>query len=542
MQAKTAIVKSNGKTFNLFSVKNHKVVYSKELSAPVYWEYSEDTVRIADFSSFQVPGEYLMAVGDRRSHPFTISSHLYDDVSKAAMKSFYYMRASTPLPEKYAGKWARSGGHSDDVVFIHETAGDSARPAGSVISSPGGWYDAGDYNKYIVNSGITTYTLLSLWETFPQAMGRLALNIPESENKVPDLLDEIRWNLKWMMTMQDPNDGGVYHKLTDKNFSDFKMPSELQTERYVAQKSTGAALNFSATLAVAARIYSDYNTEFPGFADSCLAQAKYAFEWTKKNPNVFFKNPPDIVTGEYGSRGLEDELIWASVELFIATNDVDYLFDLDIYAYEFGIPTWSWTPPLTYMSILNNKQTASKWIDMQRIEDKLKDMADVLHERYIRSAYRTTINDFKWGSNAHVLNQALVLALGYHYLGDPKYFDAALSNMDYLFGKNPLGKSYVTGFGSDAPTNPHFRITAADGIEEPIPGFVVGGPQTHAVHDCGAEKYPSLHPAKCYIDDICSYSTNEIAINWNAPLAFVAGSIGAILNKKTEAIDQRQRQ
>lgn len=121
------------------------------------------------------------------------------------------------------------------MVYIHPSAQTDKRPAGSIISSPGGWYDAGDYNKYIVNSGISTYTLLGAYEHNPEYFDTLKLNIPESNNKIPDILDEALYNIKWMLTMQDA-DGGVYHKLTNPNFDGFIMPDEADQKRYVVEK------------------------------------------------------------------------------------------------------------------------------------------------------------------------------------------------------------------------------------------------------------------------------------------------------------------
>jgi endoglucanase len=95
------------------------------------------------------------------------------------------------LQKEWAGKWARPAGHSDQVILIHESAATTNRPAGSKISSPGGWYDAGDYNKYIVNSGITMATLLSAYEDFPGYFDSLTTHIPESGNALPDIIDEI---------------------------------------------------------------------------------------------------------------------------------------------------------------------------------------------------------------------------------------------------------------------------------------------------------------------------------------------------------------
>ena len=123
------------------------------------------------------------------------------------------------------------------------------RPCGSKISCPRGWYDAGDYNKYIVNSGISTASLLWLLEDFQEESGRVETGIPEGDNALPDLLDEALWNLRWMLTMQD-TDGGVHHKLTEAQFSGMVMPHAAAAPRWVLAKSTAAALNFAAVAAL----------------------------------------------------------------------------------------------------------------------------------------------------------------------------------------------------------------------------------------------------------------------------------------------------
>src|SRR5471030_2498462 len=237
------------------------------------------------------------------------------------------MRASLALNEKYAGKWARAEGHPDTTVLIHPSAASEKRPAGTRISSPRGWYDAGDYNKYIVNSGISTSTLLSLYEDFPAYMKTVKLNIPESGNGIPDILNEILWNLRWMLTMQDLNDGGVYHKLTNAAFDKFEMPDKATAPRYVVQKGTAATLDFAAVMAQASRIFKKFPKELPGLADSCLTQANKAWDWAVKNPDVAYnqdamnkKFSPAVTTGAYGDRIFSDEFIWAASELFVTTQ------------------------------------------------------------------------------------------------------------------------------------------------------------------------------------------------------------------------------
>ena len=135
--------------------------------------------------------------------------------------------------------------------------------------------------------------------------------------------------------------------------------------------------------------------------------------------------------------------------------------------------------------------------------------------------------DFYWGSNGVAANKGMVLIHAYILTKDEKYLNAALGIVDYMLGRNPLDKSYLTGYGVNPVMNPHHRVSQADGIEAPVPGMISGGPNASAT-DC-AKKYINKDAvAKSYYDNSCSYATNEVAINWNAPFAYLIGSLQAI--------------
>ena len=526
-QVKYAVVIGEIDSFKVVSTETNKVEYSGKLSQPKYWALSDEVVRIADFTKVKKKGTYkIIAKGDS-SYSFEISNDVYKNISKASLKAFYYQRASTELPEKFAGKWKRKCGLSDTTVYIHSSAASIERPEGSIISAPGGWFDAGDYNKYIVNSGITTYTLILLYDLFPEYIKTVSLNIPESNNDIPDILDEILWNVRWMMKMQDPEDGGVYHKLTCKNFQPYLMPSEVKAKRFVVGKSTAAALDFSAVLSHLSVSLKKHNNKLKSLSDSCLTMAKKAWQWAVKNPNKHFKNPPDIQTGEYSDNKLKDNFFWAGIELYLATNDTSYLRYVDNLD-EMVVDSlyWAHVANLGILSTLTNNTNEKKYLTARsKIRETFEKNITILYNKNQQSPYRISLGVFKWGSNSNLLNETLMLLAAYKIYGDKKYLTAAITNTDYILGRNPLNICYVTGFGSKSPLNIHHRISIADGMKEPIPGLVVGGANPYYLIDCGKDKYPSLLPAKCYLDDVDSYSTNEIAINWNAALVFVLFSI-----------------
>ncbi|HEX9956574.1 MAG TPA: glycoside hydrolase family 9 protein, partial [Fibrella sp.] len=354
------IIGEQGGPFQVTTTDGKKVLFTGALSEPRKNAISGKTARTADFSAFGSTGTFMVNVpGLGRSYPFAIRPAVHREVAIGSLKGFYYQRVSTALPEKFAGQWHRPAGHPDTRILIHPSAASATRPAGTTISSPWGWYDAGDYNKYIVNSGISMGTLLSLYEDFPDFCRTLAVNIPESNNRLPDLLDESLWNLRWMMTMQDPADGGVYHKLTNARFDGMVMPDQATKDRYVVQKSVTAALDFAAVMAQAGRIFKTYNRELPGLADSCTAAAVKAWDWAKQNPNALYNQDainkefePDVATGTYGDRDASDEWIWAAAELYLTTKNDAYYTAVNLFPDDkTPLPSWAQVRSLAYYSL-----------------------------------------------------------------------------------------------------------------------------------------------------------------------------------------------
>ena len=534
-----------GADSEVFEIRSRggEAVYSGVLAAPEFWSYSGEEVRIADFSGLRTPGDYSVVVdGSHESHPFQIRAEVYRPVVAAALKAFFFARSGTDLDPAYAGPWARQAGHSDDRVLIHASAASASRPEGSLISSPGGWYDAGDYNKYIVNSAFATATLFAAYDHFPEYFERLESNIPESNDSVPDIIDEAVINLRWMLTMQDPEDGGVYHKLTTLRFEGMVMPEQATADRYVVQKSTPAALDLAATAAMAARILVRW-PQLEDLAGQCLTAAEAAWAWAEANPDVAYQQPADVETGTYAidDDDFTDERAWAAVELFITTGDVSYFGQLDLTQVAGGVPSWPWVSPFGWASLADHDEMPPG-ISRDQVERAILDTADLLKSQAEESAYRVALGasperyaahhpkrDFSWGSSSVAASQSMLLLWAYRLTDDRSYLDAALTNLDYILGRNPTGYCFVIGSGSLSPRHPHHRPSEADGVADPVPGFMVGGP-----HDGGQDKdfcramYPSDLPARAYVDDVCSYATNEVAINWNAALLYAAGGLDAL--------------
>jgi len=524
-------------SFELVSISNQKVVYSGVLSDQKSTGYSAIKTRIADFSNFNEPGDYILRIpGIGDSPTFRIGNNVHQELAVAALKGFYYQRASSALDKTYAGKWYRAAGHPDTSVYIHPSAATKNRKADSRINVAGGWYDAGDYNKYIVNSGISMATLLSAYEDFPSYFQGLKVVIPNAKSNVPDVLTEAIYNLRWMLKMQDPNDGGVYNKCTNLDFDGMIMPDQAIAKRYVVAKGTAAALNLVAVTAQASRILKAFPAQYPGLADSCLAAATHAWNWALKNPKLAYDQEMmnktsdlKVTTGAYGDQDFEDEWIWASAELLASTGQQQYYeaFFARLNA-SVNLPSWSYVGILGYYTLIRRQsQLPEAYSGITSIlKKRIVNIADSYVSSLKTNAYGTVMGsaatDFNWGSNSGAMNQSILLIKAYLFTKNTAYLNAASSNLDYILGKNATGYSFVTGFGSQPPMHPHHRLSFADGVEEPIPGLLVGGPNREKQDGL---KYEHAAPELAYLDDVNSYASNEIAINWNAPLVYVVNAL-----------------
>ena len=537
---KIAVVTGRTNSTKFYVTAHDSIYFTGNLSEEKQSRNSSIITKVADFSSFKREGVYSISVPDvGNSYSFTIGKDVFSDVSKAVIKGFYFIRSDMRLDAKYAGKWARDAGHADTKVLVHASAASDIRPTGTIISSPKGWYDAGDYNKYIVNSGITMATLLSAYEDFPGYFKNLKTNIPESTDAVPDILNELLYNLRWMLSMQDPNDGGVYHKLTNAAFDGMVAPGVTKDPRYVVQKSTAATLDFAAVMAQASRILESFKKQLPHLSDSCLQAALKAWTWSEKNPALLYeqrkineKFDPDITTGEYGDRSLNDEWFWAATELFVTTKDQKY-FPLvnERMKDRAGLPSWNNVTMLGYYTFIRNeKQLKGTAAVIQMMKDTIVRIANSFLQNQMANAFSTVMGgnprEFVWGSNAVAANQGILLVNAYFITKDKNYLTGALSNLDYLLGRNGTNYCYVTGIGSKPPMHPHHRPSVSDHIDDPIPGLLVGGPNPAQQDHC---TYPSKEPEISYVDSDCAYAANEIAINWNAPMAYLTNALRALL-------------
>jgi endoglucanase len=307
--------------FTLRRVSGGTVVFRGKLGPAVADADSGDNVQAADFSAFRTAGKYYLEVPDvGRSWEFAIDANVYERAFYLAMRSYYGQRcgAAVDLGPEFPG-------YKHDACHLAGAWHASSGKSGPRISAKG-WHDAGDYGRYVVNSGITTATLLWTWEMFADRVKSVSLHIPESGNRTPDILNEIKWNLDWMLSMQD-EDGGVWHKQTSEKFCPFIMPEKDDLVSYVVGtgqepfKSSCATGDLAAVMAIAARAYKPFQ---PEYAAQCLRAARQAWTWLDKYPNIRFNNPPGVSTGGYGDGNCADERLWAAAELARSTGDAVY--------------------------------------------------------------------------------------------------------------------------------------------------------------------------------------------------------------------------
>lgn len=539
-QEKIAVVDS-GKVeeFVIVDIVSGEQVFAGKSLYTAKSEWSDKTRTTLDFSVVTTPGEYILKANGV-SVAFQIKDSALAPLADAALKSFYYQRTAMPIEEQYAGQWNRPTGHPDTHVLIHPSAASPCRPSGTVISSSKGWYDAGDYNKYIVNSGYSIGLMQAVYQLFPDYFSRQKLNIPESNNHTPDLLDEMHYNLDWMLMMQDPEDGGVYHKLTTPTFEGFVKPTDCKQQRYVVQKSVTAALDFAAVMAQAFRLFAYYEEDYPGFSKRALLAAEKAYAWAEKHPEDYYnqnllnqKFQPAIATGEYGDTHADDEFFWAATELYFSTGKEIYREEAIKKAPEvYTAPGWGNTYALGIFAWLQPNRELNE--AERRFADSLKTELLKYADKVIQGAgltpfhapYGNDIKDFFWGCLAEkCLNQGVSLVYAYLLADKEIYLANAYRSMDYILGRNATGFCYVTGFGTKSPEHPHHRLSASDGIEAPIPGFLVGGPNPGQQDKAF---YPTTGPDESYVDTEDSYASNEVAINWNATLVALSSSLDAL--------------
>ncbi|GAB3061476.1 glycoside hydrolase family 9 protein [Micromonospora schwarzwaldensis] len=524
------------------------VVASGETTPRGVDEASAQRVQTVDFSAYRTPGTgYRLTVDGETSHPFDISGTLYDRLRADSLQFFYAQRSGIAIDGDLIGdEYARPAGHLD----VAPNKGDTDVPCQPGVCDykldvRGGWYDAGDHGKYVVNGGIATYQLLNAFERTKTAetadggaaLGDATLRVPERGNDVPDVLDEARWELDFLLRMQVPAGkplaGMVHHKIHDQNWTGLPLaPQDDPQPRELHPPSTAATLNLAAVAAQCARLFAPYDA---AFAARCGTAAKTAYAAAKAHPAIYASASDGTGGGAYEDNNVSDEFYWAAVELWLTTGDKAYLADVtgsplhtaDVFTPNgaFGWQSVAALGRLDLATVPNTLPAAEK----TRIRASVTTAADrylaALRDQAYGLPLPGTADAYVWGSNSNMVNNAIVLATAFDLSRDAKYRDGAVQSADYLFGRNALNMSYVTGWGEQNAHNQHSRIFAHQlnpDLPNPPAGSLAGGPNAALQDPYAANLLAGCAPTLCYVDDINSYSTNEVAINWNSALAWLA--------------------
>lgn len=554
---------------------------------------SGDNVSHIDFSDYKTKGDnYTIRVGADSSYPFKISDYVYSFMKEDAMMYFYHQRFSQPVEAKYVGvEFARAAGHFDiDLECDDDLPSDW--PADTHCSYSldvrGGHQDAGDYGGYVVNGGYYTWLLQYMYEANDNVFPDGSLRIPENNNGLPDILDEARIELDFIMRMQVPQNkspypGMIHHKKSAQAWAPFPLaPADddgiywgnPQVKRTIKPVSTAATLNGAAVMAQAARLWQNFPSAvgFDGSAQpyhqTLIEKAELAWNAALAAPNLFASTDASKGSGPYNDSKVEDEFYWAAVELYLTTGKPEYkdfVTNSPLFA-QYRPFDWQEVQVAGNLSLLLNKNTNGLTAEQNTaLANNLASYTDGFVTTIDSEGYMTplapinqsptggTCNGnyvYQWGSTgSFVLSSAIQLSAIHRETNDDKYLDAITRTMDHVMGINALDRVYMTGYGENPTTEPHHRFwlkskgnpvtEVAAAVSVPYPAAMAGGPQNDFVEDGTSgpetEGTPCETPAKSYADHWNNYSSNEITVNWNANLAAVVAYIDEVIPAPLDA-------
>jgi endoglucanase len=525
-----------GKSYALVEFPTGKVV---KTAPPTVWndgntdQASGDKVWWFDFSEIEAPGRYAVVDLEKgiRSAEFSIGEHVYKDVMKHALRVFFYQRAGFEKKPEFAGRaWA------DKVDHLGPGQDSESRPwhegwpsnlKSEIKDLRGGWYDAGDFNKYTSWAARYIIVLLHAYEENPEAFSD-DYGIPESGNGIPDILDEVKWGLDWLVRMQN-SDGSL---LCIQSLERASPPSNAEGPSYYGPPTTSTTLMGAAAFSYASKFFvSRPEPDLKQYGDDLKKRAKAAWSWATAHPDVLYYNNDD--SKQPGSKGLAfgQQEMSATERLQAQFEAATYLFEMTGEAQfkDFADANYGAIPP---------PWGASMW-EVDALESVLYyaalpgatyEVAKAIRERFLTNLlrasdafqgslervdpYRAPIDAYVWGSNQGKAKQARLYQLAALYGTDPGLSDislaAALEYAHYIHGVNPLGLVYLTnmapaGASHSAATMYHDWFAhgtrwqqVTEQLPGPPPGFLVGGPNPHFSTDPCCRAPAGSRGYRCY--------------------------------------------
>ncbi len=491
-----------------------------------------------DFSAVRDPGIYRIRLRDGSvSYPFRIAADVYEAMARASLHSFFLQRCGVPMDATHAGPFERGSCHLEDAHYHPEIG----MAGGRTVT--GGWHDAGDFGKYIHSASVSLAHMLMMYEQFPERFDGDDTGIPESGNGIPDFLDEMQFELDWMLRMQvaeagDSQMGGVHYMVNTRDYS-WTTAENDKDERFLYAVTSVSTADFAAAMALAARVFRAV-PQLESRASRYQEAALLAWDFLERHPGLYpaggFIRPADTKTGGYADspdmNDLDDRL-WAAVELGLTTGDSRFIKDLaslnDSYLAERFFDSQSFDHELQWQdtSAFPFVQAALHPIPglpasiHQRIQQQYLDYCERVLQRVHDDGFAVALNRYYWGSAGGTLAFGQMLLFGHKI--DPRrdgYIDAALDQLHWVLGRNAVDTSFVSGFGSRYPLAIHHATFENDGIDQIFPGLLAGGPNPGLGGDYTLPKYfdENTPPALCYIDHMDSWASNENCILYNAPL------------------------
>lgn len=464
-------------------------------------------------------GLYRLESDQGASPEFEVGSGRYQSLMRLLLRSFFLQRCGVALKDPETGLEHGVDHASDGVIF----RSDSLNSKGASLEASGGWHDAGDYGKYVPTTTVTIGRLLEAYSRVPWLFVDGQLGIPESGNRIPDVLDEAAWGLDWLLKMQR-EDGAVYRKVSGERWPSAQPPDEDRQLRYVYGVSSADTAKFAAVMAQASRLYGELN---PVLSTQYRDAAERAWRWLEqvKEPLLLDRKPEDDSgSGRYHYSETDrepslltdrDDRLWAASELWLLTRESRYLDYLKAETYFSRHPViYEWKNPalLGLVHLLRDNSEGLPDDLRENIRKAVLVRALQAMDRVRSSGFGVANDRFVWGSNKMAAEEGWFMAEAYQMTGNKEYLVSAQIQLDYLLGSNPQGISFVTGVGEN-----RVRRTAhlfARAAARDIPGLLVGGANDLAQDGIA----PRGKGILSYLDNERAYSVNEYAIDYNASL------------------------
>ncbi|MDR0474528.1 MAG: glycoside hydrolase family 9 protein [Treponema sp.] len=487
-------------------------------------ESSGELVFKADFTKLNEAGEYRISIAGidvDDSFVFSIGGNVYDDLFVDALKYFYIQRQGIDIETRHAGVFARKNLHPGDAAVKKLSERDKLGAETRDLTQ--GWYDAGDYGKYFPPAAATVSDLLFAYEMFPALFIDNQFNIPESGNGLPDLLDEIKWELDMMLKMEDGTTGGFWEVANYDYDINTIFIIDTNGENGAANTiSTAATASAAAVFSHAYIVYKNI-PRHAAFAEKCLDAAKRAWAYLEAHPgNTWVYG----IKRSYRRSAAEVEMMKfrAAAALYRAAGTAkfsDYVlktyqgFD---YKREFNaVEVYTMGSLGTGFMHYALAPSPDKEL-IKFFEAKFAGFLAGYLKHYNENTWPALIPEWAyfWGSNAAICRTSVELYMGSRILGKDLRQPVQLirDSVHYLLGINPLSFSFVSGYGENCVRNIYSLIYTNDKIDEIPRGFMAGGANQYE------SGFMSEWPSKCYVDSDREWTTNEHAIYWNAVFAF----------------------